>query len=91
MWSRHPAGSTTTIDRERPSKFVADDRGVRVLAAMAIHPDHGNASALWPSRHASASSQGVETLETSTAEVVERPDRIGRALGTPKTQTGVRP
>ena len=43
MRSRQPAGSTTTIARDHFPTIVEEDRRVRFPAAIAIHPDHGEA------------------------------------------------
>ena len=43
MRSRQPAGSATTIARDHFPTIVEQDRKVRFPAAIAIHPDHGEA------------------------------------------------
>ena len=43
MRSRQPAGSTTTIARDHFPTIVEQDRRVRFPAAIAIHPDLGEA------------------------------------------------
>jgi hypothetical protein len=68
MWSRQPAGSTTTIARDHFPTIVEQDRRVRFPSAIAVYPDHSEAyDSVFriPSRMTGARFQTSERLEAS--------------------------